>query len=263
MRKLSRGGCASAFGRPPAGPGPKTCCNNSGLALLSARFPFCAGHLKAIWPEIFGLVFPGLSAESDPGRRPRSPGPAPHIQPPTENRPRSPILRPHRGERKIKPDCLQAPSFCGIVGAFWPFSLICWGPLGNRPSQGSGRAPWVPKPATNFGGRGSPPFWLVFGAPRGRPDPKDRRFRSPPFGLRIGLRGSSFVQFDARGGPRRSKGVPGVGFGRKSQAGQAAFKYPAQQFLKRPQNDLKATGEHKIGLRRGVQLDLKNDRSKN
>jgi len=37
------------------------------------------GYLNAIWPEIFGLVFPGFSAEAGPRDPPRSPGPAPHI----------------------------------------------------------------------------------------------------------------------------------------------------------------------------------------
>ncbi len=38
-----------------------------------------AGYLKAVWPEIFGPVFLGFSAESDPRDPLRSPGPAPHI----------------------------------------------------------------------------------------------------------------------------------------------------------------------------------------
>jgi len=40
-------------------------------------------------------------------------------------------------------------------------------------------------------------------------------FRSPPVGRRVGLRGWFFVEVDVRDWPRRSKGVPGVEFGRK------------------------------------------------
>ena len=39
-----------------------------------------AGHLKVVWPEIFGPVFPGFPAETDPRDPPRSPGPAPHVK---------------------------------------------------------------------------------------------------------------------------------------------------------------------------------------
>jgi len=37
------------------------------------------GYLKAVWLEIFGPVFQGFPAETDPQDPPRSPGPAPHI----------------------------------------------------------------------------------------------------------------------------------------------------------------------------------------
>ena len=38
---------------------------------------------------------------------------------------------------------------------------------------------------------------------------------------RIGLRGRFFVEIDVRGGPRRSRRVPGVGFGRKTRENRA------------------------------------------
>ena len=38
-----------------------------------------AGYLKAVWLEIFGPVFPEISAEIDPRDPPRSPAPARHI----------------------------------------------------------------------------------------------------------------------------------------------------------------------------------------
>ena len=40
---------------------------------------YFSGYPKAVWLEIFGPVFPGFSAETDPRDHPRSPGPAPHI----------------------------------------------------------------------------------------------------------------------------------------------------------------------------------------
>ena len=46
---------------------------------LSERDGGSAGYLKAVWLEIFGPVFHGFSAETDPRDPPRSPGPAPHI----------------------------------------------------------------------------------------------------------------------------------------------------------------------------------------
>ena len=39
--------------------------------------------------------------------------------------------------------------------------------------------------------------------------------------LRLGMRGCFFAEIDARGGPRRSKGDPGVAFGRKSNENHA------------------------------------------
>ena len=36
-------------------------------------------YLKAVWPEIFGPVFPGFAAESGPEDPLTSPGPAPHV----------------------------------------------------------------------------------------------------------------------------------------------------------------------------------------
>ena len=41
--------------------------------------PHTSGYPKAAWLEIFGPVFPVVSAETDPRDPPRSPGPAPHI----------------------------------------------------------------------------------------------------------------------------------------------------------------------------------------
>ena len=46
-------------------------------------------------------------------------------------------------------------------------------------------------------------------------------FGVTPFGLRVGLREEFFVQVDVRAGPRRSRGVPGIGFGRTSRENRA------------------------------------------
>jgi len=46
-------------------------------------------------------------------------------------------------------------------------------------------------------------------------------FLVPRDGPKIGLRGCFFVKVDVRGGPRRSRGVPGVCFGRKSRENKA------------------------------------------
>ena len=43
-----------------------------------------------------------------------------------------------------------------------------------------------------------------------------RDYCPPPLGLGIGPRGRFLVEIDVRGWPRRSRGVPGSGFGRKS-----------------------------------------------
>ena len=38
-----------------------------------------SGYLEGVWLEIFGPVFPGFPADTDPRDPPRSPGPAPDI----------------------------------------------------------------------------------------------------------------------------------------------------------------------------------------
>jgi len=60
--------------------------------------------------------------------------------------------------------------------------------------------------------------------PAPRPNEVERKiqcFCSPPFGLRAGLQGSFFVQIDVRGRLQRTRGVPGVGFGRKFRGNRA------------------------------------------
>ena len=76
-----------------------------------SAFPACSrterptGHVKAVWPEISRQIFQGFSAEAEP---PRSQWP-PRTSISTKNQPRGPMLRPNGDERKIPPDCLQAP----------------------------------------------------------------------------------------------------------------------------------------------------------
>ena len=73
--------------------------------------PTCpAGYLKAVRLEIFGPVFSGCPAETDPRDPPRSPGGPPRTSNCTNNQPRRPILRPSRGTKKKPPDGLQVPS---------------------------------------------------------------------------------------------------------------------------------------------------------
>ena len=67
-----------------------------------------SGYLKAVWLEIFGPVFPGFPAESDP-RDPLDRRGPPRTSISTKNQPRRPILRTCRGAQKIRPDCLQVP----------------------------------------------------------------------------------------------------------------------------------------------------------
>ncbi len=91
------------------------------------------GYLKAVWPEISGSVFDPCSAKLGPktllDRRGSSCSAGC-----TKDQPRRTILRPLRGANKIRPDCLQVPSF----GVFRFFALVCLrsrGPSG-RPPEG-------------------------------------------------------------------------------------------------------------------------------
>jgi len=45
----------------------------------AGKYYSITGYLKAVWLEMFGPVFPGYPAETDPRDPPRPPGPAPHI----------------------------------------------------------------------------------------------------------------------------------------------------------------------------------------
>ncbi len=126
---------------------------------------FLPGYLKAVWPKIFGPVFPGFSAAPNPGALldRRSP---PLASICTRDQPCRPILRPNGDERKIplpsgtkfliddSSTDLSSSSFRGLGGP--------GGPVNH---------------ARRLGGEGKPPpiFLSGFWASRGRPRPENRR----------------------------------------------------------------------------------------
>ena len=81
-----RGGPGDPGGAPAAdnpmktGPGGALCRQLPGPSVVG---------LKAVWLDIFGPVFPGFAAETEPRDPPRSRGPAPHINLHEESAPRT------------------------------------------------------------------------------------------------------------------------------------------------------------------------------
>ncbi len=83
--------------------------NRSNLKRTENRAHIPTGCLKAVWPEFPGSVFGRFSAKL---------GPKTHLDRRgsscsagcTKNDPGRPILRPFRGAKKFRPDCLQVPS---------------------------------------------------------------------------------------------------------------------------------------------------------
>ncbi len=67
------------------------------------------GYLKAVWPEFFGSVFGRFSAKLGP-QTPLERRGSSCSAGCTKNQPGRPSLRPFRGAKKFRPDCLQVPN---------------------------------------------------------------------------------------------------------------------------------------------------------
>ena len=127
------------------------------------------------------------------------------------------MFKARNGRGRISPahlKAIQKPYGCTPVFLIYDF-------LADRRSSilGVRAAPGGRETFKKGGGRSPPPFWKVSRQPGAAQTPKINDIRSAKQSyskepreincLSIGLRGRIFVQVDERGGPGRSRGVPG------------------------------------------------------